>query len=179
MKITRREIIKKGVPVSVVIAIPPIIKHVVDKCRYDINDQLFPILDKLLNPKPDMIVLNNTPVTCWDLYAFHYDVKNNEGPFMNTIEFKIIQPDSNSEILDSLNAYCKRNNILIISESIPGEIDLINFCEYCKHLSVTKKFNMKKHNEYIKSVAVLYARCAAYQNKNSIKTDLSFFYRNA
>ncbi len=178
MKITRKEIIKKGVSSSIIVAVPPIIKQVVDKCRYDINDQLFPILDKSLTPKPDLIVLNNTPVTCWDLYAFHYDVKNNEGPFMNTIEFKIIQPDSNSEILDSLNAYCKTNNIFIISESITGKIDLKDFCEYCKHLSVIKKFNWKKHNEYIKSVAVLYARCAAYQDDNKIKTDLSIHFGN-
>lgn len=177
MKITRKEIIKKGVSASIIVAVPPIIKQVVDKCRYDINDQLFPILDKLLTPKPDLIVLNNTLVTCWNLYSFHYDVKNNEGPFMNTIEFKIIQPDSNSEILDSLNAYCKKNNIFIISESIPGEIDLIDFCEYCEHLPVINNYNGKKHNEYIKSVAVLYARCVAYQDDNKIKTDLSLHFR--
>lgn len=52
MKITRKEIIKKGVSASIIVSVPPVIKQVVDKCRYDINDQLFPILDKLLTPKP-------------------------------------------------------------------------------------------------------------------------------
>jgi len=178
MKMTRREIIKKGIAASIVIAVPSIIKQVIEKYNYDISDQLFPILNKSLNPGPDLIVLNKYSMNCWDLFAFYYDVKNEGGPFMNTIELNIIQPEYNDELIDSVSEYCKLNNIFIVSENITSDIDFNNFCEYCKQISDSRKFNDKKHSDYIKYIAGIYARCVDYQATNNIKTDLSIHFGN-
>jgi len=77
MKLTRKEIIKKGAAASIMLAVPPVLLSVLKRFKEDDSD-LASMFDGCI--KPDVIILDESSVDNLDFIALEYDRETMNAP---------------------------------------------------------------------------------------------------
>jgi type III secretion system FlhB-like substrate exporter len=167
MVMTRREIIKKGIAISTLMTVPPLLLHVLhDPEKY--NDEIARMLDNCI--KPDVIVLYESSVDNLDFIALKYDREAMNAPATVWYKSPAYKPERNDydKILYTLRLYAKTNEVMIYSdrteENLPAE-KLKQLISMIRKNSICGTEPCEIPDHLYETVASIYAKCYTHHRQ--------------
>lgn len=162
MKITRREIIKKGVAASIVLAVPSVLLSVVKGLKEDDSD-LAGMFDGCI--KPDVIILDESSEDNLDFIAIEYDRETMNAPMpvwnMN-LDYKPVSKNKFNNILHELRLYAIKNDVLIFSNKTHNDypVKKLNLLiDMIRKNSIKGKYCYEINEDLYRPVSFIYAAC--------------------
>lgn len=161
MKLTRREIIKKGMAASILLAVPSVLLSVVKGLKEDDFDHAS-MLDGCINP--DLIILDELSIDNIDFIALMYDKETMNAPMpvwgMNP-DYNLCNRNDVNNILNSLRLYAIKNDVFIYSnrewEPYDNDLNLLinKIRKNCTKGSVPSEIS----EDLYRIVSVIYSDC--------------------
>jgi len=168
MKMTRREIIKKGIAASIIFFVPPVIYSVLKHLKVDHNDLAIQLNNQI---KPDVIILDESSPEKLDFIALKYDRSKMNAPCLIWYKTDSLKLCCNKDFKTSVHAiksYGIKNDVFIYSNKTKSNFPVIKLDLLIKEIKKSCIGNNKSQEiceDLYRVVSFIYADYYRYTKK--------------
>lgn len=162
MKLTRREIIKKGVAASIVLTVPSVLLSAIKNLKENDSDITSMFAGCI---KPDVIILDESSVDKLDFIALKYDreIMNAPIPVWNkNPDFTLNNKEDLNNMLHRLRLYAAQNEVFIFSNRTHEDypVKKLNLLiDSLRKNCISDEASLEINEDLYRPVAFIYAAC--------------------